>query len=159
MCGITGIFNYKTKTEVPLNILSNMTGVLKHRGPDDFQLYRKGPCGLGFTRLSIIDHETGTQPITSRDGRYSLVFNGEIYNYIELQQVLKELRLEDQGDAEVILGLFELGEKYPEKWLSGMFTFALYDSFTNVLVLSRDRLGKKPLFWAPTSRGVVFLGN
>ena len=135
-----------------------MNDAIAHRGPDDSDTYVNDAIGLGFTRLSIIDLYDGGQPMRSSDGRYILVFNGEIYNYKELRDSLagKGYHFRTHSDTEVILSLFETGDPLPEKRLRGMFAFALYDSYEKRLTLSRDRLGKKPLFWTKTADGIVF---
>ncbi|NUW66078.1 asparagine synthase (glutamine-hydrolyzing) [Vibrio coralliilyticus] len=158
MCGFAGIFNYLRHSEVNKELIATMTNAIQHRGPDDSGVFVDGDIGLGFARLSIIDPLDGFQPMRSIDGRYSLVFNGEIYNYRELRKSLSAqgYSFRTQSDTEVILALFETGEVIPEEKLHGMFAFALYDSVKRQLILSRDRMGKKPLFWSHIEDGIAF---
>lgn len=158
MCGIVGIFNYRNHHQVEEDIIRRMINSIAHRGPDGSNVNVVGNIGFGFTRLALIDFDGGMQPMRSQSGRFLLVFNGEIYNYREIR-----LELERSGyifrtnsDTEVILALYEMGNFEPEHKLHGMFAFALYDSELKKLILSRDRLGKKPLFYADTSDGIVF---
>jgi len=139
-------------------MIHKMATSISHRGPDDMDVFVSESIGLGFTRLSIIGLHDGAQPMASQDGRYILVFNGEVYNY----QVLKEelategYAFKTNSDTEVILALFELGVEFPETRLRGMFAFAIYDTREKKLILSRDCMGKKPLFWTSTQDGVLF---
>lgn len=158
MCGIAGIFNYRSHAPVDGTVVRAMTDAIAHRGPDGNDSYVHEDIGLGFTRLSIIDLQNGVQPMRSSDGRYSLVFNGEIYNYKVVRAELSErgYQFRTYSDTEVILALFEMGDRLPEEKLRGMFAFALYDGHEKRLILSRDRLGKKPLYWSKTRDGVIF---
>jgi asparagine synthase (glutamine-hydrolysing) len=158
MCGIAGIYNFRTSAPIDRGVLIKMVDVIAHRGPDDADLYAYENFGVGFSRLSIIDLSGGAQPMRSIDGRYTLVFNGEIYNYQQIRSELSILgyKFRTQSDAEVILALFEIDDPLPELRLHGMFSFALFDEKNKRLILSRDRLGKKPLFFAETKNGIVF---
>jgi asparagine synthase (glutamine-hydrolysing) len=152
ICGKVGIDPVK-KDE----ILVMMTA-LKHRGPDDEGLYLKKRVGLGHTRLSIIDLNTGRQPISNEDGTVWIVFNGEIYNYQSLRKMLegKGHKFATQTDTEVIVHAYEeYGESCVKK-LSGMFAFALWDERNQKLILGRDRIGQKPLFYAQPGRNFLF---
>lgn len=158
MCGIVGIFNFKKNNNVSSCQIKKMANQIKHRGPDQFDLFIKEQIGFGFRRLSIIDIENGNQPMYSNSKNLIIVFNGEIYNYKYLRK-----RLQSEGyifktfaDTEVILALFELGYKFPEQMLDGMFAFAIYDRKKNTLVLSRDINGKKPVFFHETEDGIEF---
>jgi asparagine synthase (glutamine-hydrolysing) len=135
-----------------------MTDTLTHRGPDEAGLYLDGPVGLGHRRLSIIDITSGQQPMQSEDGAVVLSFNGEIYNYRELRRSLKDRghRFVTSSDTEVILALYrEFGVSTVEH-LRGMFAFAIWDVRQRRLVLARDRVGIKPVYYAQTSNALVF---
>jgi len=143
--------------------LARMTRVLYHRGPDDegfyVEEYEDGVgVGLGFRRLSIIDLESGNQPIANEDRSVQLVFNGEIYNFRELRRELEGHghRFATNADTEVIVHLYEdLGARCVER-LNGMFAFALWDEARRELVLARDRFGKKPLYYSEFGRSLLF---
>lgn len=131
---------------------------LQHRGPDDGGIYRSSNVCLGHRRLSIIDLENSTQPWTTEDGRYTIIFNGEIYNYIELRGELesKGYKFRTRGDTEVLLNLFiDQGYKCLEK-LNGMFAFAVWDKTEEKLFLARDRMGKKPVFYSLFEDSIAF---
>ena len=135
-----------------------MGDTLTHRGPDGGGLYTAGALGIGMRRLSIIDLKTGDQPMANEDRSVWVVFNGEIYNYRELTAKLlaKGHRFGTTSDTEVLVHLYEeYGEKCVD-WLRGMFTFALWDQARRRLLLARDRLGIKPLYYAETPQGFVF---
>ena len=149
MCAIAGIYNIRTGEPVSLRLLKAMTDTMVHRGPDDEGFYATGPVGLGHRRLSIIDLAGGHQPIANEDETVWVVFNGEIYNFGELhdQLVKKGHVFKTRSDTEVIVHLYEEeGEKCFEK-LRGMFAIAIWDARTRKLILARDRVGKKPLFY------------
>lgn len=158
MCGIAGIYNYATEEPVGAATLRRMTDVLTHRGPDDEGFYVEGPIGLGVRRLSIIDIAGGHQPIFNEDESVAVILNGEIYNYLELRQILEERghRLKTKSDTEVIVHLYEdLGEACVSM-LRGMFAFALWDARGRKLMLARDRVGKKPLYYADYGGAITF---
>ncbi len=153
MCGITGYWG-SGSTE----ILSEMRDSLTHRGPDSFGSYENGKIGLAHRRLSIVDlSPTGHQPMQSDDGAVSVVFNGEIYNFNELRtELLADVPFKGTSDTEVLLQLYlRFGESFLGK-LRGMFAIALYDTKKNILLLARDHLGKKPLFWSHTEGTLIF---
>ena len=138
--------------------IENMCSVIRHRGPDDQGIHVEGSLGLGMRRLSIIDLEGGGQPVFNEDRSICVVFNGEIYNYPDLRRKLLDRghHLQTQSDTEVIVHLYEdEGPDFVEQ-LNGMFAIALWDSRRRRLVLARDRLGVKPLYYAWTGDGVVF---
>lgn len=144
MCGIFGGLGLTD----PLAALQTMGRVLKHRGPDDDGFFIDGPVALGHTRLSIIDLSTGSQPMSSADGQYVIVFNGEIYNFQDIRtDLLKKGHLfRTLSDTEVILNAYrEWGMDCVNRF-NGMFAFALWDKGLRRLWLVRDRLGKKPLY-------------
>jgi asparagine synthase (glutamine-hydrolysing) len=148
---------------VDRGVLASMTGVLRHRGPDDDGSlvlgYNDGlSVGLGFRRLSIIDLKTGNQPIANETGSVQLVFNGEIYNYRELRAALERggHSFRTDADTEVIVHLYEdMGPDCVTR-LNGMFAFALWDETNRQLILARDRFGKKPLYYAETGGSLLF---
>jgi len=145
MCGIAGILGTH-KTE---DIIA-MLRVMKHRGPDNYGIYDKGSLGIGHDRLSIIDlSENGNQPMSNEDGNIQLVINGEIYNYKELRQELQDKghQFRSNSDSEVLVHLYE--EYGPEclTKINGMFAFAIYDGIRKRLMLARDRMGEKPLYY------------
>lgn len=149
MCGINGIFHLNNK-QVDQNQLIKMRDILEHRGPDDFGIYIDKTIGLGHRRLSIIDtSKAGHQPFISDNGRYIIVFNGEIYNYQSFYPELKNkgIALKSGSDTEVLMKLYELyGMKMLDR-LNGMFAFAIWDTLERKLTLCRDRVGVKPLYY------------
>jgi asparagine synthase (glutamine-hydrolysing) len=158
VCGICGKLNFDPAANVPSSVLKAMADAIVHRGPDDEGYYRSGPVGLGFRRLSIIDLNTGHQPISNEDGTVWIVFNGEIYNYRELREQLisRGHVFRTQTDTEVIVHLYEeYGETCVEK-LRGMFGFAIWDERRKTLLLARDRVGIKPLYYWLGERSIIF---
>lgn len=158
MCGIAGIYNYKNDQPINETVLRRMTGALAHRGPDDEGFHVAGPIGLGHRRLSIIDVTGGRQPVFNEDATVAVILNGEIYNYRELAKLVESRghRLRTQSDTETIVHLYEeFGEACVEH-LHGMFAFALWDSRQQKLLLARDRIGKKPLYFADVSGALIF---
>ena len=161
MCGIYGFVAAAGDLGDPERVgrtLEMMDGSIIHRGPDENGTYRDERCAMGMRRLSIIDLGGGRQPIASEDERYWIVFNGEIYNYRSLREGLltRGHRFTTTSDTEVIVHLFEERGAAVVDALSGMFGFAVWDRARHELVLARDRLGIKPLYYAPTPRGLVF---
>lgn len=158
MCGICGKVNFDPGRQVPRALLHAMTRSIAHRGPDGEGHFFDGPAGLGHRRLGIIDLETGAQPMTNEDGSVWVVFNGEIYNFVELRRELIACghRFRTASDTEVIVHLYEdLGERCVER-LQGMFAFAVWDVRRQRLLLARDRVGIKPLYYAETADALVF---
>lgn len=158
MCGIAGIIGSDRTSQVTTCDIDRMCQTIVHRGPDDQGTYVNGPIGLGMRRLSIIDLATGQQPISNEDRTVWVVFNGEIYNYRQLRTELRSAghQLYTNGDTEVIPHLYEeLGTEFVHK-LRGMFAIALYDEHQRRLILARDRLGKKPLFYAVHNDRLLF---
>src|SRR5437588_12651347 len=155
MCGIAGY----TGPRVP-DQLERMTSALVHRGPDDEGFYEDERVHLGVRRLAIIDLVHGEQPKASADGRYVLIFNGEVYNYRELRDGLEASgqRFVSSSDTEVVLRLFENHGIDCVDRLVGMFAIAVYDTRTGALYLIRDLLGKKPLYYIhdAATRRLVF---
>src|SRR5919109_1730553 len=150
MCGIAGLIHRDPSHMADRRLLQRMCTSLRHRGPDDQGLFLQGPVGLGSRRLSIIDLTTGHQPIFSESGNVALVFNGEIYNFRELRPALeaKGHRFATQTDTEVVVHLYEEYGVEAVQRLRGMFALALWDGDRRRLLLARDRVGKKPLFYA-----------
>jgi asparagine synthase (glutamine-hydrolysing) len=139
-------------------LVKAMADTIYHRGPDDEGYYVSGPIGLGFRRLSIIDLQSGHQPVSNEDDTIQIIFNGEIYNFQELRAFLlsKGHVFKTQSDTEVIVHLYEeLGPQCLEK-LRGMFAFALWDENTKTLFLARDRVGIKPLYYCLTDTALIF---
>ena len=160
MCGICGLALDDPRSAPDEDVLGRMTDTLAHRGPDDRTLFVSGRFGLGFRRLSIIDPEGGRQPLFNEERDVVCVMNGEIYNFRELRAELEANghAFRTGSDAEVLVHLYEEhGEELVDR-LVGMYAFALLDlrAGDGKLVLARDRLGIKPLFWARTERGLVF---
>ena len=158
MCGITGLLN-TNNAPADLSIVQGMTDLLAHRGPDGDGLYKDGALGLGHRRLAIIDlSDASAQPITSEDGRYTLTYNGELYNYREIRQELihKGHSFQSSGDTEVFLkALIQWGEKALLRF-NGMFAFALWDKKEKTLLLGRDRFGVKPVYYAQLKNTFIF---
>src|SRR5579864_3171915 len=158
MCGIAGKFTYDPAAPVSPSLLEAMTDAVRHRGPDAAGLYVDSGIGLGHRRLSIIDLATGDQPLTNEDRTVWVVFNGEIYNFTELRRELETLghRFRTLTDTEVIVHAYEQwGEASVERF-RGMFAYAIWDERRRRLVLVRDRIGVKPLYFAATPTGVTF---
>lgn len=159
MCGLAGyLFSDWDRQARPEDIQTMVDGLI-HRGPDDQGIECLGPMALGHRRLSIIDlSPAGRQPMSNEDGRIWLVCNGEIYNHNELREALraKGHSFRSQSDSEVILHLYEeYGDSFVSQ-LRGMFAFAIWDSRSRRLVLGRDRLGQKPLFYRDEKEGFLF---
>jgi asparagine synthase (glutamine-hydrolysing) len=157
MCGICG---YITGTEQPADrvVIAQMNDRLRQRGPDDQGYYVAGPVALGMRRLSIIDLATGQQPISNEDGSLWVILNGEIYNFSELRPALESRghQFRTRSDTEVIVHLYEdYGDDFVDH-LNGMFAIALWDSRKRRLVLARDRMGQKPLYWTRLGQGIAF---
>jgi len=158
MCGIAGIINLENREPVAERDLRQMLAMIRHRGPDEFGIYLDGPVGMGNARLSIIDLSTGQQPIPNADGTLWIVFNGEIFNYVELRPELEARghRFRTTSDTEVLLHAYE--EFGPEclSRLNGQFAFAVWDTRDQSLFLARDRLGVRPLFYTQKGGKLVF---
>src|SRR5882724_3250475 len=157
MCGIAGYVAPQNAADRE-KLLKQMAPALRHRGPDDEGFFIQPGIGLAARRLSIIDLPGGHQPISNEDGTIHVVFNGEIYNYVELRADLEKRghELRTQGDTETLVHLYEEHGADLLRFLRGMFAFALWDSRKKTLFLARDRLGKKPLNYVPVGRGLYF---
>jgi asparagine synthase (glutamine-hydrolysing) len=157
MCGICG-FCFSDKRPVDFALLTEMTSILHRRGPDDEGYYTNDGIALGHRRLSIIDLDTGKQPIHNEDETIYVVFNGEIYNFPELKKELEERghSFYTKTDTEVLVHLYEeRGERCVES-LAGMFAFAIWDGKRRKLLLARDRIGIKPLYYSNNGKALAF---
>lgn len=157
MCGIVGIANSNgSRVDEPL--VTRMCEAIRHRGPDEDGFYFNEGVGLGMRRLAIIDLKSGQQPIANQDRSAWIVFNGEIYNYLELRTKLEKLGhvFHTNSDTEAIVHAYDQYGADCPKHLRGMFVFAIWDERTNELFLARDRVGKKPLLYAQVNGQLVF---
>lgn len=158
MCGICGIFHYDGRSDADPTVLTAMSDMITHRGPDDSGQFVDGPVGIGMRRLSIIDLGTGQQPIFNEDRSLALVCNGEIYNFRDLRAALaaRGHRFTTSGDIEPLVHLYEDVELDLPVHLRGMFAIALWDAKRRRLLLVRDRLGVKPLYFSDAGKTLVF---
>jgi asparagine synthase (glutamine-hydrolysing) len=157
MCGFCGIFD-PSGSPIDGNLLGRMTSAINHRGPDGDGRFVDREVGLGHRRLSIIDVEGGAQPIGNEDGSLQIVFNGEIYNFVELRKELEGAghTFKTRSDTEVIVHAYEQWGKGCVEHFNGMFAFALWDSNKRELFLARDHLGIKPLYYVELGRRILF---
>jgi len=155
MCGIAGILD---PGHIDQAELRRMTDSLAHRGPDDIGYHQEAGVGFGFRRLSIIDLSTGAQPMSNEDGSVWVMLNGEIYNYAELREQLQARghRFRTSSDTEVLAHLYEEKGSDLVNDLRGMFAFAIWDRARRRLLLARDHLGQKPLYWAQHGQRLYF---
>ena len=156
MCGIVGIFNYK---KVNKKFMLSLSNKIRHRGPDsnDIYLEKKNNLGLASLRLAIVDaSKRGNQPTHSYSGRFVMVYNGEIYNYLELRKIIeqkfkkykKKFSWKNSTDSEVLVNGIEIfGIKKMLRMCEGMFAFSIWDKKENKLIIARDRIGEKPLYY------------
>src|SRR5215831_2113326 len=158
MCGLVGLVD-RPRSNARGDVLKKMLAVVRHRGPDDDGTYLSGQVGFGFRRLSILDLSVAAhQPMTSADGMVTLVFNGEIYNYLELRRDLKSRghTFSSSGDTEVLLHSYlEWGPSCLSR-LNGMWAFVLHDRRSNTLFGARDRFGIKPLYYHQDAGRFIF---
>ena len=161
MCGLAGIFDSRDRRPIDRELLAAMTDSLSHRGPDGAGFYVADGIGLGHRRLSIIDLAGGHQPLFNEDRSVLVVYNGEIYNFRELASQLRALghQFRTVCDTEVVVHAWEQWGPDSVKRFRGMFAFALWDSNSSTLFLARDRLGIKPLYYAPLCDGRVIFGS
>lgn len=161
MCGIFGLLDF-TASNASRSERRVNEGLqrIRHRGPDGVGCWvsEDGRIALGHARLSVIDLETGTQPMHSDDGRYTIVYNGEVYNYIELREELSEEQFRTRSDTEVILKAYQRWGAECLSRLRGMFAFVIWDALEQRLFVARDRFGIKPLYWT-ISNGVFYFGS
>ena len=158
MCGFAGIFKSTPLNDTDLKDLENMSKCIRHRGPDDSKSVIDKNCALAFRRLSIIDLEKGSQPFTDKAGRYTGIFNGEIYNYLELRDELiaEGYTFETRSEIETLVTLYaKEGETFIKK-LRGMFSIIIYDREENTIFAGRDPFGIKPFYYRENKEGVVF---
>jgi asparagine synthase (glutamine-hydrolysing) len=158
MCGICGLVYFDHSRSVEQRLLTTMCQTIEHRGPDQHGYYVNGPIGLGSVRLSIIDVAGGKMPIANEDGNIWIVYNGEVYNFPALRERLEKAghRFETHTDTEAIVHLYEeLGDEFAKE-LNGMFACALWDERRSRLVLARDQIGIKPLYYAHLGDRLVF---
>ena len=158
MCGIVGVVNLNDARPVAEETLHPMLAMIRHRGPDEFGIYCDDRVGLGSARLSIIDLSGRQQPIGNEDGTLWIVFNGEIFNYLELRPELEKRghRFTTSSDTEVVLHLYEDYGPNCLNLLNGQFVIAIWDTRTRSLFLARDRLGIRPLFYTVNNRHLIF---
>tara|TARA_B100002019_G_scaffold292918_1_gene317810 strand:+ start:1326 stop:3209 length:1884 start_codon:yes stop_codon:yes gene_type:complete len=158
MCGILGFYNKDKNKIFSKELFGTLLNTIQHRGPDSNGTYQNKNFIFGMNRLSIIDQKNGDQPISSENGDYKIIFNGEIYNYKELKLELERsnVKFKSDSDTEVVLNLYiKYGEKFLNK-LNGMFAFAIYRVSTNEVFLARDRFGKKPLYYYNSEESFIF---
>jgi asparagine synthase (glutamine-hydrolysing) len=161
MCGLAGLYDIKGSRPYDAALLTHMTDVIAHRGPDGSGLHLEDGLALGHRRLAVIDHAGGAQPMRTEDQQLTLVFNGEIYNFRELRAELEAdgVQFKTHGDTEVLLrGWRRYGERLLPR-LEGMFAFAIWDAREQTLTLARDRFGKKPLHYAALPDGTLAFGS
>src|SRR5438046_3733016 len=158
MCGIVGIVKLNPQAAVDEVGLKRMRDVLRHRGPDGEGLWIEGPVGLGMRRLAIVDVTGGHQPMANEDRTVGIGYNGEIYNHADLRRGLERRghAYRTRSDTETILHLYEEEGASCVERLQGMFAFALWDRLQGRLLLARDRLGIKPLYYAYTDKELLF---
>ena len=158
MCGICGLLFSDPGRRVELGVLAAMNQTIRHRGPDSGGTHVDGPLGLAMRRLAIIDLQTGEQPLANEDGSVWIVFNGEIYNHAALRADLVKRGhvFKTASDTEAIVHLYEEHGIECVRQLRGMFAFAIWDARRGRLFLARDRLGKKPLYYAEHDGALIF---
>ncbi len=158
MCGICGILHSDPERPVERAMLERLNGSIMHRGPDSDGFFLAGPVGMAMRRLAIIDVSGGEQPIFNEDGSVAIVFNGEIYNYRELRDELRERghRFATSSDTEVLVHAYEQWGDGMLPRLNGMFAFSIWDARRRRLLIARDRMGEKPLYWHHSPEGLVW---
>jgi len=155
MCGFAAAVS--VSGDLPREVTSHMIGRIAHRGPDAAGAWTSGRCQLAHCRLAVIDLVTGDQPLSTRDGRFTIAYNGEIYNYREVRAVLARdgAEFSTESDTEVVLAGYVRHGPQVLSLLNGQFAFAIWDGLTETLFLARDRFGEKPLYWAATGAALV----
>jgi len=157
MCGIAGFLNFDGRPADP-SLLQRMVRTLNYRGPDETGAYMRGPVGFAHNRLSILDIAGGKQPMASSDGSLWITFNGEIFNFLELQEELikKGHKFSTRSDTEVILHLYQEYGADCVQHMNGQWAFAIWDAANRRLFLSRDRVGVRPLFYTTAAHSFIF---
>ncbi len=159
MCGIAGAYNYHSPTEPSMEIiLKKMLSTIHHRGPDESGIYLGENLGLGSVRLSIMDLHTGQQPMCDQSGNYWIVYNGEIFNYIELRKELekKGIRFKTECDTEVVVQMYAIHGEKCLQFFNGQFSFCIWNKKKQELFLARDRVGIRPLFYWAQNNAFAF---
>ena len=159
MCGINGVFHYRGDAPADPALVERQAELIRHRGPDDHGVWHDGPVALGHRRLAIVDlSPAGHQPMPNEDQSLWVTYNGELYNWPETKGTLaaRGHRFRGTSDTEMLLHLYEEHGERMLLHLRGMFAFGLYDRPRRRLLLARDRLGKKPLFYHDDGRRLVF---
>jgi asparagine synthase (glutamine-hydrolysing) len=158
MCGICGKLQFRDSATVAPELVPSMLRTIAHRGPDEQGIYQSGPVALGHQRLRIIDLASGQQPMSNEDGTVWVVYNGEVYNFRELTRDLQNRghQFKTVSDTEVLVHLYEEYGASGLSRLRGMFSFAVWDDRNRKLLLARDRVGIKPLYYRLTSESIVF---
>jgi asparagine synthase (glutamine-hydrolysing) len=161
MCGITGIFDLREQRAIDKDVLQRINDMQSHRGPDEAGLHLEPGVGLGHRRLSIIDIASGQQPLANEDDSVWVVFNGEIYNFVDLIPELTQLghTFKTRSDTETIVHAWEQWGPDCVQHFRGMFAFVLWDRRQQVLFMARDRLGIKPLHYSVTDNGFLVVGS
>src|SRR5258708_1613268 len=156
MCGIAGILNFNDRPVAP-GLIEKMTNALALRGPDADGFLSEGVVALGHRRLSIIDlSSAANQPFFDASGRYAMVFNGEMYNYQEVKDTIKDYPFHTTSDTEVLIAAYAKWGADCIQYFRGMFTFAIWDRQEKELFLARDRMGGKPLYYYQDKDQVLF---
>ena len=158
MCGIIGLFRPDSSDSVDADLLRKMNAAILHRGPDSEGYFLQGNLGMGIRRLAIIDRLGGDQPIFNEDGQIAIVFNGEIYNFLDLRPELERAGhvIKTHSDTEIIVHAYEQWGDDCLIRFNGMFAFALWDGHRQRLLLARDRMGKKPVYWHFSQYGLLW---
>jgi asparagine synthase (glutamine-hydrolysing) len=158
MCGIAGYFHFESERRADFAVIKKMTDIIAHRGPDGDGYFVMNNIAFGHRRLSIIDLTTGDQPMYNEDKSIVLIFNGEIYNYIELREELRSLghKFITNSDAEVIINSYTQWGTDCQTHFNGMWAFALWDDKLKRLFISRDRIGEKPLYFSCYDNTLIF---
>ena len=158
MCGICGILGRRLNATARREVVQRMMAAVAHRGPDDSALHESSGATLGHQRLSIIDLVSGRQPMASADGRHVIVYNGEIYNYLELREALVRdgVVFRTASDTEVLLELLIREGPAALRRLNGMFAFVLLDTVEDKWLMARDPLGVKPLYFTELPDEIAF---
>jgi asparagine synthase (glutamine-hydrolysing) len=158
MCGIAGYINYSRDAKASREVTKKMTDIIRHRGPDGEGFHVNNNIALGHRRLSIIDLFKGSQPMYSQNKTIVIVFNGEIYNYIELKEELRTLghKFYTDSDTEVVISAYQQWGTGCQSKFNGMWAFALWDEVKQELFISRDRIGEKPLYFSEQKNAFVF---